>query len=419
MFSYSELTAKEKITRAKIHLGNEKPFWAYLLLNAEIREEQNDELKEMGTIGACSDGKIIYRPDFINSLSEKELRGVLAHEIFHIAFRHIDRLKTLKSKSKDGKLWNISADMIVNNTLLNEGFSLVDGGVLPKHNKWEGLGFKVEEIHKKSVEQIYTELSSQIKKKPNTNFGKGDGRGDKADSHLYKGNGNKKGDLDKKGRIKQQNNNNNKDWEKILSEGYTHAKQRGNTPKGMKGMIADLLNPEINWRDKLQKHILKNIPNDFTYQKPSKRSLASGFYLPASKKENLDLIVGIDVSGSISKSDYDKFISEVIGIAKSYESVKLRVITWGTKVWENLEFSNGNIEKIKNMKMGRWDGTEINCLLKEVNELNNMNKVLVVLTDGYFGRIKEQIRQPVIWVLTENNTESHINEGEIVRLRGN
>jgi len=417
---YNELSAKEKITRAKIQLGYEKPFWAYLLNNIKIKADKDyGVLGNMKTICACSSGDVYYDDDFINSLPELELRGVLAHEVFHIAFEHVKRFKSVKDA--DAELFNICADMVVNNELLKDGFKLADGGVIPRNDKFEGLGLEVENISDKSVEMIYSELAKHVKKCGG--LGKRNGFDEHVNNKPNNKDGDGNGDDDKGQKIKGSGNIGNtesqKDWKQTLSDAYAYAKQKGNVSGNLKRMIGEILNPQISWKQKLYKYITKEIPTDYTYIRPSKKSIASGVYLPSTLKENLEIVAGIDVSGSISQKDYDEFIGELIGIARGFQNVKIKLLTWDVKIQSEYEFKNGDIENIKNVDLkGGWGGTDVNCVFKKINDDLPSTKVAVILTDGYFGRISEEIKTPTLWVLTQHGTDAVIeNKGEVVRIK--
>lgn len=407
--TWDNLKADEKITRVKIQLGYSNPFWSYLIMNLKFREFTKDELENipMKTIGVDNLGNVSYYPEFINECSEKELTGILAHEVGHVAFLHLDRLKDFKGDEKSAQLWNISADMIINRILQLDGFELKSGCILPESDdSCDFLGCRIENISKKPVEVIYSELVKHFppeKTPENSGF----------DNHKYTDDEN----AEKNG-VENAESNSEK-WNRILTESGTHAKQRGKLSASIGRLIGDLINPKISWRDKLYKYITRDIPSDYTYSKPSKKSIASGFYLPSSKKENLDVVVGVDVSGSISQREYDAFITELIGISKSFNSIKLRLLTWDTRIQNDYEFVNGSIEKIKEIDLWGGGGTDVNCLLEKVENDYPSTKLLIVFTDGYFDKPDENnINSNLIWVLTSNGIDSYLKDtrGEVFNI---
>ena len=98
---------------------------------------------DVGTAG--TDGKVVlYNPNFLNGLSDKEQIFLFAHEICHVAFEHIFR-----SEGKDKKLWNIATDSVINALLQQDGLPMVEGGVdIP-----EAVNYDAEEMYNKLLEE--------------------------------------------------------------------------------------------------------------------------------------------------------------------------------------------------------------------------------------------------------------------------
>lgn len=63
---------------------------------------------------AATDGKNIYvDPNYFASLSENDRLFTIAHEIMHIKFMHMYRLKDENGVKRDLKLWNIATEMLL------------------------------------------------------------------------------------------------------------------------------------------------------------------------------------------------------------------------------------------------------------------------------------------------------------------
>jgi len=412
MVDYEKLTALEKITRCKVQLGYNKPFWAYLINHLKVREPHKAETESAPceTIAVDNKGNLIYWSAFINKLSEAELTGVLAHEVGHVAFKHLDRLADFKKEERNALAWNISADAVINLILLKDGFTL-PAGIIPdvREDNFVFNGKVIEDLSNKSVEMVYREIKPKTKKE---NQQKG------FDEHRHndeKEDKNKTDDGIGKETAEEK-------WGRVLVEASTHARNSGKIPKGVERLIGDLLNPEVSWKEKLYKYITNEIPSDYTYSRPSKKSMGCGIYLPSAKKENLDIVVGIDVSGSIRQKEYDKFISEMISLAKSHSNVKVRLMTWDTKVNADLEFRNGDIQKIREVSLVGGGGTDINPFFEKINKEYPTTRIAVVFTDGYLNdEITERINGRVLWVLTSDGKENYVDDygGDIVRLEDN
>ena len=72
---------------------------------------------------------------------------------------------------------------------------------------------------------------------------------------------------------------------------------------------------KVNWKTLLQKYITNTIPTDYTFARPRRSSRALGIYLPSVVKENVEIYVSIDTSGSISQDDLTDFLSEMLAVA--------------------------------------------------------------------------------------------------------
>lgn len=80
---------------------------------------------------ACTDGQDIYvDPEFFDKLTHDEKLFLLAHEFMHKRYKHMFRLKDETTGDlKNGELWNICCDAVINAQLKDEGFTMIKGGV--------------------------------------------------------------------------------------------------------------------------------------------------------------------------------------------------------------------------------------------------------------------------------------------------
>jgi len=411
-----DLTPSEKITKAKIRLQRTQPFWSYLVLHLKTTEADEVFRNEGFLAGVDARGRMTFNPDEIDKLQLAEIEGLLCHEVFHVAFEHIKRLSVLKDKEQH-ELWNIAIDIVTNYNLKLAGMSLPSCGLIPDtHRKSITLpdGLEITDLDKKPSEQIFYELIKHCKK---NKLYKNVPRFDK---HMPS-DGKSKSGQGKKGQGKQvpgtgiAGESESDKWKKILAEAATFAKQRGKMPGNMERLLTDLLNPIVDWRNLLYKYITNSIPFDFTYRRPSKKSVATGVYMPSILKENLEVVVGVDTSGSVSSREYKEFMSEVVAIAKSFLNVKMTLITWDTRIQEPIVIANGNIKRIMEAKYG-GGGTDINCLFEEIIENQPVTRLLVILTDGYFGRIDQEPGCDLIYVLTKNGDKRYIESGQVIKM---
>ena len=67
---------------------------------------------------------LFYKPSFLDGLSDRELVGVLAHEVMHPAMQHHTRRGQRKPH-----LWNIACDHAINPILIGAQLALPEGAL--------------------------------------------------------------------------------------------------------------------------------------------------------------------------------------------------------------------------------------------------------------------------------------------------
>lgn len=120
---------------------------------------------------------------------------------------------------------------------------------------------------------------------------------------------------------------------------------------------------------------------DYSFKRPSRRSVPGGFIRPSFIAYAPKVLVGCDCSGSMSNEDYESAVSEVEGIFKSMDCGSLDFVTVDTQIT-----SKQVVKSAKELKLVGGGGTEMSPLLDYVNALNVVNRpdVVVLCTDGYF-----------------------------------
>ena len=163
--------------------------------------------------------------------------------------------------------------------------------------------------------------------------------------------------------------------------------------------------------------ITNEIPFNSSWNRPSKKSIASGVYLPYDVKEKCQLALAIDTSGSIGRDELKQFLGEIVNIVRSYNTVEMTVMTCDVKVQDVFKLDNGNIQKFLNMKLHGGGGTSFDDPIKYFNKNLHNYKMLIYFTDGE-GSVKEKCRSKLLWILCKGGTDRYIKgKGEIVQIR--
>lgn len=390
----NKMDAKNKIIRAKVKLQKDNPFFAYLVMNLRFSEDES-----IGSIGVNIKGDCKYNTKFIESMSDESLKGILAHEVLHLVLQHLDR-----ENNRDGKIFNIACDLVINNILINSNFTLPNesGGLIPYNNKFQFPNFEwIEDLDKKTAEQVYDEILKNPKLTSKISISDLDGK--RFDKHIQG-----------EGTAKEFTENKDK-WKKAFSEANCYAKQQGKLPKGMERLLDVILNERVNWKQLLYKYLTRTLPYDYTYTRPSKKSISSGFYMPSILRENIEVVVSVDTSGSISVAEMGEFLGEIINIARSFNNIKIKLIVCDCEIKEVYDFSGNDIDTIMNLKFSGGGGTSHIPVYDYIKENLPNTKLLINFTDGYTD-FPDDESVKTIWLLTKNGCdESKIPFGDIIK----
>jgi predicted metal-dependent peptidase len=114
-----------------------------------------------------------------------------------------------------------------------------------------------------------------------------------------------------------------------------------------------------------------------------RRFCAHNIYMPARKNEGIDLAAFIDTSGSIGDDEISKFKTELVGMCRQFESIKMALGFCDSKVHSVLKFDNVSENDIMEARPSGGGGTDMRKCIKWVSENNLDVPVVVILTDGH------------------------------------
>jgi predicted metal-dependent peptidase len=335
-------------------LGFTAPY--FLLIHQRIRDLYQVSNKESGmdTMGITSSGRILVNPDFVATLSKEELQGVMAHEMLHLVLMHHGR-----RGGRDAWMWNVSADMAINDALRHDGIKLPKNALYPPP-EYNGDVF---------VEPIYEFLKKNPRHLPKSSGKAGPDGTPGTQGAAGAG----------CGVIDDDGDGDGPDWKQISVEVRAHAQSMG-VGRGTSG-VAALLSPRvarIDWK-KIIRHgmeVTASRPTrDYqTFARRHRRSPAEGVQLPGWRGHQPSLAEIIDVSGSMDREWINQIVSETINLMKTFSGIRvfLAVHTselvyagWLTqhtqwKLNEAVSFSGGTdpqpaYDAVKDAKSGKWD----------------------------------------------------------------
>lgn len=139
------------------------PYFGSVLANVALEESQ-------AVRTTASDGRTIYfNPEYMASLTAEEQAFALAHELCHIAFRHIQR-----SKGRDREIWKNATDAVINQMLKRDGLEIPAGYI----DYPEAIDYDAEQYYELLLEhKLAIELIEGNMQKPQGGPGEGGGDG--------------------------------------------------------------------------------------------------------------------------------------------------------------------------------------------------------------------------------------------------
>ncbi len=342
-------------------LLQEEPFFA--ALSRKVEKQADPSIPTAGVWVNPDSGvfEMKYNPEFLGKLPEKQIRGVLKHEFYHLIFDHVT---SRKPDHVPHKAWNIAADLAINSHIADE---LPETACVPGRGPFADLPlFRSAEWYLANLPEGEGES------------GEGSGEGD------GEGEGDSPGSFD-----------DHSGWEEAADSGASAmakerlknaikeaAQEAAKSPKGFGSMSGELkeeilkrLESKVDWKKVLRYFVktsqrasrsssVKRINRRYAYIHPGKRV-----------KRQAKIAIAIDQSGSVSNEMLEAFFSELNKLAKIAE---FTVVPFDTQVDESKVYvwRKGENKKAERVLCG---GTCFEAPTDWAND-NNVDGV-IILTD--------------------------------------
>lgn len=393
MTTVTNKKAYDAVIRARTALIVTQPFFGCLALHLELVEDTK------GTVGktmAVDGVHMYYYPDFVLSLNEQELIGVVAHEVMHCALQHMTR-----RGHRNPVIFNMAGDYVINGDLLKANFQL------PKKRlhdpKYDSM----------STEEVYERIKEEVQKKLQQQQGKGGGKGKKGqgggdgddvmvipDTDLDPGGcggvhdaGGKNGQSGSKAEADAIG----REWDANVRMAVNVARRAnaGSCPGYLERLVRTLEEPKVHWRDLLRQFIDNSMTKDYSWSRPNRRFASQGLVLPGFISDALHhLVCCIDVSGSVDGPMMQAMVSECAGALNMGTADKLTIMYADTAVRQVDEFLPGDLVTAKTVGGG---GTCFNDSMRWVKEHAADAACMVYLTDMLTSSFGEDPGMPVFW----------------------
>ena len=385
-----------RIMKARTALVLDQPFFGALALRLQVVEDPSCETFWTDSVS------LGYNPTYAASLNDLQLRGVLAHEVLHVANGHCWR-----QGYRDHEGWNEAADYSVNPLILEAGMLLPPGALMDaRFNGRSGeeiYGMRLNEARQKAKQQSVGQSGQgqpgqSGQQEPSTAAPGASGQSPGASGKLPSSSPSSScGEVrqytgpDKAAKEAQ--------WRVAVLQAAMTAKACGRMDGGLEAVIREMMDPIVDWRSLLHRFAQEAAPTDYSFSMPNRRYLHAGLYLPSLHEPAVgDAVFVRDASGSVWDETQAQFAAEIVAVSEALCPRRLIVMDCDTRVTQIQLFERGEPVELKPIRGG--GGTSFVDPFHRLIKDGIDPAFLVYLTDmdGKFPTVAPAY--PVLWAST-------------------
>lgn len=406
----AQTPAELKLSRARAHMILNAPFYATLALSMQF--VRKDDIDTMAT-----DGKAIFYNDaFVTGEDDETIRGVVAHEVAHVANLH----HTRRGK-RDPKTWNEACDYAIDPQLEADGFKVAKFGFV--NPAFAGM----------SAESIYAALNAGKDQggqqpqpgqgapqagagTPQANPPQG-GQGQNP-SQATSGAPSASGKPRPGGVLDAAPDTDPAALQAAELDAMAKTLQAQQVAKAAgKGSAtgnlaaAAIRKPAIDWRAVLRRFIDSTVQTSQQWHRPNRRHVHAGLYLPGNVPDAMGKLgVVYDVSGSTcDPKTLRAFNSELQGAVDDVRPERVEVLLCDTKIKARYVYEPGDV---LNVKLVGGGGTNLQPAIDALQDC----VAVIVFTDCEFPREPTDKGVPTLWAMYGRDSTKPPQWGECIRL---
>lgn len=385
-------------TQARVYLM-QNPNWAFYAALLMLLQDKFDDPEELT---AAVDGKFLYiNREFFMSLESKPRRaGLLAHEAMHVALKHMLRMAVIPQDQWEK--YCEAADHVINLMLVEDGFE-------PIHPDW----FCDPAYKDMTTEQVFKLLLDKPPAaEPEGGEGKGPPGGIGNDLRTPKspedGAG---GGTDQQNALAQLSGEIDVMLRQAEQQAISNGMKPGDIPQQVRAYLDTLVKPKLPMNAHLRQFMRAISRDDYSWRKMNRRF--APMILPGLRSDSklLHIAFAFDMSGSVSKKDYTRYMSELYGVMRGMQPDKLTLIQFDTQI-KSVDTIK-SVRDMANIELRGRGGTNIEDLMEWAKK--HKPTALVVFTDGEYRHPSFNPKCPVLWLIHgHRKNQFHCDFGKTV-----
>ena len=335
---------ERKVSKAKALLILDHPFFGTTVSRRTIKYGD-----EVPTAGMSATGQIVLNPEWVEPLTVKEIMFLLAHEAMHYMLSH-----ALRRQNRDHTAWNVACDKVINDTLIDAKVgTFIDGGVT------------LEDARHKASEELYDADDDDM-----GSGGIGEDVGDIVDENGQPLDDATVQQLQAQAKI-----------EAIQSAKI--AKQKGKLPASIERIIDEMVNVVTPWHEKLERYMSAKVRDGYSWNRPNRRFVGQGMYLPGYDyiPRMGEVVIAVDTSGSLNDKDLALFSGHINRIVDTCTPEKITVLYCDYAIGGTTEYTPDDLPIV--LKPVGGGGTSFKPVFKWLDSYDGEVECLIYFTDGW------------------------------------
>lgn len=401
MSAVDEAVGKLHAARARLIL--DRPFIGALVMHLAL-------VPSTRCRSVATDARAFYfNTGYIAGLSFADTRFMLAHEALHCALLHFHR-----RGHRVAARWDRACDYCVNQLLVDDGFKPPAGALVDA--SYRGM----------SAEEIYALLDDEPAPPFDEHwFGvSGEGvaltardesdaaRGERlVDDAFLDAHRDGFDEIATRGDTVTSAEALADAWQDRLAASAIEAASIGRLGPAFRDALDHLIQPRLPWRALLARFLMSVARDDYSFRRPSRREGAA--LLPGLESGQVNLLLALDTSGSVSRQDFHEFVDEIDAL-KGQIRARVTLLAcdaalapgcpWRFEPWQPIEVPPD---------LAGGGGTRFTPVFEWVEAQAMRPDALLYFTDAQ-GEFPERAPDyPVLWLVKGNGT---VPWGERVQL---
>ena len=354
---------QRKVGKAKSLLILDHPFFGTACSKRPIIYTH-----DIPTAAMSGTGQMYMNPDWCAPLTVRQLMFLLAHEALHYMLCHALRLGT-----RDPKAWNIAADKVINDTLIDAKVGdFIDGGVT------------LNGARDMATEELYDENDDGDGQGPG---GIGNDVGSPVDDDGNALDDSQIGQLEAQAKID-------------AIQSAKAAKAVGKLPGSLERLVEQFVNVTTPWHDILERFMQSKIKDGYSWNRPNRRFIARNIYIPGTDYTPSmgPLVIAVDTSGSLQASDIDVFNGHINRILETCSPEVVHVLYCDTQVQGADEYTPDDFPV--HIQATGGGGTSFKPVFEYIDDNNIDPECVAYLTDGYGDQNTFTTTHETVWLTT-------------------